>query len=209
MDSDLLDIITKKYHLDKNIASGCHNYIPAYNTLFKDIRHDVKYFLEIGIGSVENGQMGGVVSQGYKTGNSLKCWNEYFPNANIYGIDIFEHKELNTEMIHTFVADQSKEEDLLNVMSVINNKLDIIIDDGSHVGEHQVYSFMKLNQFLNTNGLYVIEDVQPNNIDGFITLSIFPSEFRTYINDNFNVRYFDTRRTYNRADDFIVCFTRK
>jgi len=209
MESNLLDVISRKYNLDKNIASGCHNYIPAYTTLFKDMRNNVKNVLEIGIGSVENGQMGGVVSKGYKTGNSLKCWNEYFPNAKIYGIDIYEHKELHTETIHTFVADQNNENDLARVMSNINSELDIIIDDGSHVGQHQVFSFMTLNKYLSKNGIYAIEDVQPNNIDGFLTLSIFPREYRNYINDNFNVKYFDTRKEIGRADDFIVSFTRK
>ena len=209
MNNNSLDVISRKYNLDKNIASGCHNYIPAYTTLFNDIRNNVNHLLEIGIGSIENGQMGAHISQGYKTGNSLKCWSEYFPNAKIYGIDIYEHKELNTEIIHTFVADQSNEDNLKSVMSTINSEIDIIIDDGSHVGQHQVFSFMTLNKYLSKNGIYVIEDIQPNNIDGFITLSIFPSEFRSYINTNFNVRYFDTRKTHGRADDFMVCFTRK
>lgn len=57
--------------------------------VLEHIRYDIKNVLEIGIGSVENSQMGGVVSQGYITGNSLKCWSKYFPNANIIGIDIF------------------------------------------------------------------------------------------------------------------------
>ena len=94
-----LDELSKKYKLDKNISSGCHNYIPGYTSIFEDVRYDIKTVLEIGIGSIENGQMGGVISMGYKTGNSLKCWSEYFSNSIVYGIDIYEHKELNTDKI--------------------------------------------------------------------------------------------------------------
>ena len=86
-----LDEISKKYGLDKNIASGCHDYISGYHSIFCDIRNDVKTLLEIGIGSVENGQMCNTYGKplpGYQTGNSLRCWKEYFPNAKIYGIDI-------------------------------------------------------------------------------------------------------------------------
>jgi hypothetical protein len=210
-----LEELSSKYKLDKNISSGCHNYIPSYETLFENIRYDVKNILEIGIGSCENGQMSGVWHLGYKTGNSLKCWGEYFPNANIYGIDIYKHDELNTDKITTFVADQYSEYDLQNVMTMMKkndtHELDIIIDDGSHNGEHQVFSFMFLNKFLSKNGIYVIEDVQPNNIEKFIDLSIFPESFKIFIEDNFIVKYFDTRNTMNRyrADDFIVSFTRK
>jgi hypothetical protein len=204
-----LDSISKKYKLDKNISSGCHNYIPGYTNLFENIRYNVKHILEIGIGSIENGQMGGVINLGYKTGNSLKCWSEYFPNAKVYGLDIFEHKELNTDKITTFVADQSNEKDLQNVMNIINCELDIIIDDGSHLGEHQAFSFMFLNKFLSKNGIYVIEDVQPQNIEKFITLSIFPNDFQIFIKENFTIKYFDTRNTIDRADDFLISFTRK
>jgi hypothetical protein len=204
-----LNELSKKYALDKNIASGCHNYIPAYTELFESRRDVVKKMLEIGIGSVENGQMGGVVNLGYKTGNSLKCWRDYFSNATIYGIDIYNHEELNTERIITFRADQSKETDLEIVIKNINDNLDIIIDDGSHLGEHQVFSFLFLNKFLSKNGIYVIEDIQPNNIDKFLDLSIFPEDCIKYIKDNFIVKYFDTRKDFGRADDFMMCFIRK
>lgn len=201
-----LDELSKKYKLDKNIASGCHNYIPGYSEVFEDRRNDVTKMLEIGIGSIENGQMSGVIASGYKTGNSLKCWSEYFPNSIIYGIDIYKHEELKTDRIFTFQADQSNETHLEMVMSIINDSLDIIIDDGSHCGEHQVFSFMYLNKYLSKNGIYVIEDIQPNNIDKFLDLSIFPKEYIKYINDNFIIKYFDTRKDFGRADDFMMCF---
>lgn len=209
MDRDALDILSEKYRLDKNIVSGCHNYIPGYNSLFNNIRYDVKTVLEIGIGSVENGQMSGVVANGYRTGNSLKCWNEYFPNASIYGIDIYEHKELNTDKIQTIVANQYSANDLKNVIDIVKQPLDIVIDDGSHSGIHQVFSFMFLYKYVSPNGIYVIEDIQPENIEGFKDLSIFPEDFRVIINNEFNVKCFDTRMTIGRFDDFMISFTRK
>ena len=211
-----LSILAKKYGLDKSISTGCHNYIPGYTKLFQNIRYNVKKILEIGIGSLENNQMGGInglVSKkyNYKTGNSLKCWEEYFPNAHIYGIDIYAHSELNKDRIMTFVANQNNDQDLKSVIDKINSPLDIIIDDGSHQGQHQVFSFMFLHKYLSPNGIYVIEDVQPSNIEGFKNLSIFPKHFKEYINQNFIVEYFDTRNTCNRyrADDFMISFIKK
>jgi hypothetical protein len=204
-----LNELSIKYKMDKNIASGCHNYIPGYTELFEKKRNNVKKMLEIGIGSVENGQMSGVINYGYKTGNSLKCWKEYFPNATIYGVDIYEHNELNTENIIIFKADQSNQTDLTNIIENINDCLDIIIDDGSHLGEHQVFSFLFLNKWLSKDGIYVIEDIQPKNIDKFLDLSIFPKDSINYIKDTFIIQYFDTRKDFGRADDFMVAFIKK
>ena len=213
---EILSILAKKYGLDKSISTGCHNYIPGYTKLFQNVRYFVKNLLEIGIGSLENGQMGGIegpVSKKfkYKTGNSLICWSKYFPNANIYGIDIFAHPELNKDKIKTFVADQSKEQQLKSVIEKIKSPLDIIIDDGSHDPNHQVFSFMYLYKYLSNNGIYVIEDVKPSEIDSFKNLSIFPEHFKKYINKNFVVEYFDTRNSCNRyrKDDFMISFTKK
>jgi hypothetical protein len=38
------------------------------------------------------------------------------------------------------------------------------------------FSFLFLNKFLSENGIYVIEDIQPNSIDKFLDLTIFPKE---------------------------------
>lgn len=211
MEQDL-EYYSKLYILDKSISTGNHNYIPGYSTLFNNIRNKVKTLLEIGIGSIENGQMGGpngnLALMGYKTGNSLRCWRDYFHNATIYGIDIFKH-DINEERIVTFQADQYSERDLLSVISLINNNLDIIIDDGSHNENHQVFSFMTLEKYLSPNGIYVIEDIQPPFIEKFKDLSIFPSDFRQHILNNFEIKIFDTRSTINRQDDFMMAFIRK
>jgi len=202
-----LNNLANKYRLDKVLT---HNYIPGYEKMFKYIRYKIKNLLEIGIGSVENNQMRHVSSRGYQTGNSLKCWKEYFPNAHIYGIDIYAHSELNKDRIMTFVANQNNDQDLKSVIDQINAPLDIIIDDGSHEGKHQVFSFMYLHKYLSSNGIYIIEDIQPQNIPGFEDLSIFPDDFKEYINKNFIVECFDTRNTYNnKNDDFIISFTKK
>jgi hypothetical protein len=204
-----LDELSKKYSLDKNVASGCHDYIPGYSSVFEGIRTQIKTVLEIGIGSVENGQMcepNGKPLPGYRTGNSLRCWQEYFPNAKIYGIDLYEHKELNQDRIQTFVADQSNADQLDSVIQEIGVTLDVIIDDGSHNGEHQKFSFMHLNQYLSPEGIYVIEDIQPGYISKFSDLSIFPEYYREFIQKTFDITIFDTRNTLNRADDFMIVF---
>jgi hypothetical protein len=118
---------------------------------------------------------------------------------------------LNEERIKTFVADQSISEQLNNVIDSINCKLDIIIDDGSHNKNHQSFSFMVLEKHLSDNGIYIIEDIQPDGIEVFNDLSIFPSTFKDYILQKYDVKIFDTRNSCNRyrEDDFMIAFIRK
>ncbi len=208
---DSLDNISFRYALDKNIRTGHHDYIQNYSLLFDDIRNNVKTVLEIGIGSVENNQMRGVWDIGYKTGNSLKCWEEYFTNANIYGIDIFEHTNLSNGRITIFTADQSDETQLQTCLNKMKLPIDIIIDDGSHIGEHQKISFMILEKFLSPKGIYVIEDIQAIHIESFKNLSVFSDTFRNHILNTYDIKYFDTRYNHNRyrEDDFMMVFIRK
>ena len=69
---------------------------------------------------------------------------------------------------------------------------------------------MYLHKYLSPNGIYVIEDIQPYNIEKFKDLSIFPSTFKNFIISNFKIEYFDTRYSANsfHEDDFMISFTK-
>ena len=47
------------------------------------------------------------------------------------------------------------------------------------------------------------------DIDKFLDLSMFQENDIQYINDHFIIKYFDTRKDFGRADDFMMCFIRK
>jgi hypothetical protein len=68
---------------------------------------------------------------------------------------------------------------------------------------------MHLSQYLSPEGIYVIEDIQPNYISKFSDLSIFPGYYREFIQKNFDMIAFDTRSTLGRADDFMLVFKLK
>lgn len=143
-----------KYGSDKVPVGIGHNYTPAYHELFKNMR-GIKKILEIGIGfpawmpHVPN----------YKTGASLFMWRDYFPEAQIYAADIMSFALVNEDRIRSFQCDQSKEEDLRKLAQQIGDEFDLIIDDGSHVTDHQLLTFKMLNPLLSKDGLYIIEDV--------------------------------------------------
>ena len=99
---------------------------------------------------------------------------------------------------------EMREEGLINQQSSI-----CYVDDGSHDGNHQVISFMYLEKFLSSSGIYVIEDIQPETIPGMQDLSAFPEDFRAYIREKYDVEIFDTRGITNKRDDFMISFKRK
>ena len=115
----------------------------------------------------------------YKTGNSLRCWRDYFPNAIVHGIDIYDC-DLNENRIKTYNIDQT---DIKNLD--IFNSLDLIIDNGSQILEHQVISFMALEKKLTINGLYIIENI--SDISCFKDLKCFPKE--NNIKNDYNIYY--------------------
>lgn len=90
----------------------------------------------------------------YKPGASLRMWRDYFPNAEIRGIDINPRVRFEEERIKTFWV---SEQDLPG--RIFETTFDLVIDDGSHVPDNQESSAKALVPYLAPGGLYIIEDV--------------------------------------------------
>jgi len=125
-----------------------HAYLPHYAKRFARLRN---YSPVIG--------SPGLLEIGVMDGASLRMWRDYFPNGMIYGIDVLPESTISEERIKCFCGKQQHLEFLTGVISWIGN-LDIVIDDGSHVGKHHVASFEILWPHVNPGGWYCIEDAQ-------------------------------------------------
>ena len=203
-----MENLANYYKLDKSINLGFHNYIPIYENKFSQYRDKIKCLIEIGIGCVEKGDMLHVKDSGYKTGNSLRMWRDYFYNADIHGIDINPESTIkNEERIYTHVGDQSKKDDIIGIINMINKDIDIVIDDGSHNPNHQIQTFQFFHPYLKPNTMYCIEDIFPEYIEGFKNLSIFSEEFQNIIKNEYIFEFFDQRRCYN--DNSVICMFTK
>ncbi len=146
--------IAYKYGTDK-CPQIRHTYTPAYYELFKDRISTIKKVLELGIGYPET--MTHVTD--YKSGASLKMWRDFFPNAQIYGADVESESMINDTRISSFICDETKEEDIVNLLKLTGKDIDIFIDDGSHKWQHQSYLAKTILPMLNKNVTYIIEDV--------------------------------------------------
>lgn len=155
MKLDPLSKLAYKYGTDKCPQIN-HCYTPFYYELLKNKKQSIKKVLEIGIGISELERK---FNPTYITGASLFMWRDFFPNAVIYGADIDPRGIFKSERIQTFLCDETKKEDLKNLIKKTGNDIDLFIDDGSHVPRDQNFSLQTLMPLLNKGVIYIIEDV--------------------------------------------------
>jgi hypothetical protein len=129
---------------------GDHSYASHYARHFRHLRRKKITLLEIGIGGYDDPQRGGA---------SLRMWRQYFPNAQIVGLDYFDKSPHAEKRIRIYRGDQSDENILRKIIADVGPP-DIIIDDGSHVNQHVIKSFEVLFPLLSDEGIYVVEDTQ-------------------------------------------------
>ena len=129
---------------------GYHWYTPHYQRYFEPYRDLAVKVLEIGVGGYNAPDKGG---------ESLRMWKHYFRRGLIYGLDIFEKPGIAESRLHVMQGDQSDEQSLDSLAREFG-PFDIVIDDGSHVSSHVIYSFNALFPHVRPGGMYVIEDLQ-------------------------------------------------
>jgi len=179
-----IEELVDQYGTDKNISM----YTPTYEKLFNPRKEEVTNLLEIGIGTLDPihpSSFQGIIgfNPQYKQGGSLRVWRDFFPNANIYGVDIAEDCMFEEERIKTFLFDSS--DSVQSHYQLKGLEFDVIIDDGNHHPEYQIKTLRNLWPQLKPKGVYFIEDVggQPGN-DGQSDLLVqYLDELKEIIGD--------------------------
>ena len=146
---------TFKYFL---VASGSdkyprHHYERYYESWLRPYRaREGLKFLEIGA----------------RHGHSLQLWEDYFDQPELivglaYAVKNATHlaeKLPGLPHVQVHWGDQSSPETMDRLRNV--GPWDIVVDDGSHVPQHMVYSLYELWQSVKPGGLYIIEDLETN-----------------------------------------------
>ena len=137
-----LDILAKSYGTDK--CSETHNYCVKYEKYLPFNRWDDLKILEIGV----------------LDGKSLLTWRDYYYRSHITGIDINpDCKKYSGERISIEIGSQADNVFLNEIMREYG-KFDMILDDGSHMNSHIIYSFEHLFESVKSGGVYVIEAIK-------------------------------------------------
>jgi hypothetical protein len=155
-----------KGNINNKICS--HNYTTFYYHIFKDIKNDNLRIFELGLGT-NNRYMASNMGSDGRPGASLYGWNEFFPNAKIYGADIDGSILFNTDSIKTYYCDQTNPYVIKYMWneSELKDEFDIIVEDGLHSFNANVCFFENSIHKLAKNGYYIIEDINNNEISLF------------------------------------------
>jgi hypothetical protein len=127
-------------------SSARQDWLRVYEKFFASIRQFPIKILQIGVAQ----------------GASVKTWEAYFPNAIIIGADIDRNAlRYSTDRIFIEIIDKLNVQSLGD-LGIKYGSFDIIIEDGSYCGEHQIFLLRLLFPFLVHGGFYAVEDLQTN-----------------------------------------------
>lgn len=182
------DILEKYSSIDTSKGTDkitTHSYGNIYNMLFEEYCDKCCNILEIG----------------FDGGYSLLAYKEYFKKSIIYGIDIRDNRndyvKYNSDKYNIYIGDATH----INTINAFPYMFDIIIEDASHLVEHQIQHFKDFSKYINKNGIYIIEDVHQDNY-----LYIFSSLKDYAKNNGFTIEIIDLRYIKNRFDDILIIF---
>tara|TARA_A100001515_G_scaffold1473_2_gene1392 strand:- start:195 stop:878 length:684 start_codon:yes stop_codon:yes gene_type:complete len=181
MKDTIFEKLEKLYESDKHYSSKHEEYWRLYSEFLSEINTDEELnILEIGVDN----------------GTGLTALRSIFPSSNLVGLDIlnFTERYQNTDV--KFYCGSQTDENLLKKINEECGPFDIIIDDASHVSDHQVKTMKFLFPLLKNQGLYIVEDTHtsymktptPNQNLSFI-------EFVKMLMDQMNIFSWDSNYT--------------
>lgn len=110
-------------------------------------------------------QCGEVLEFGVWKGASIKWLMDRFPESNIYGADILDIQPSwpIDERVKYFNIDQGNVGQIKSLFDQIGAKLDLIIEDGSHMPVHQRNCLVESIPHVRSGGIYILEDIQTSH----------------------------------------------
>jgi hypothetical protein len=177
-----LEKIVDNRRTDKNTI---HSYLPLYQKLLISKKETAKNVLEVGI----------------HNGGSIKLWNDFFINANIYGVDIIHIKNVwegikKNKKIMLYTSTNAYDKLFITHLLNKNIKFDFMLDDGPHTLESMRKFIILYSQLMTDDGILIIEDVQSWDwID--ILKNDVPENLKQFI------KVYDLRKNKNRYDDIV------
>ena len=135
-------------------------------------------------------------------GGSIKLWHDFFPNANVYALDIKKPEEVwdaikNNQRIILYLGTDSYNEDFFRERFFVKDiKFDFMLDDGPHTLESMKHFIKMYSQVMTDDGILIVEDVQ--SLGWLEELKkATPEHLKEYIET------YDLRHIKGRYDDIV------
>lgn len=157
-----LNLIAEKHGTDKGgintSGTSIHRYTDFYHMLFEGKRKQLKSVLEFGIGSNDVNIPSNMGQDGVP-GASLRMWRDFFPNAEVFGLDIDSKTLFQEERIQTEYLNQLNADEISSFLRRNGRTWDLIVDDGLHSEESVLNTIDRAIPFLSPDGYLIVEDV--------------------------------------------------
>ncbi len=140
------------FNHDGRVICKWVHYLDVYEKEFAHWRAKAVSLLEIGVSE----------------GGSLQLWRAYFgDDATVFGIDIDPACAGRVDPPNQVRIGSQDDPEFLQQVVAEMGPPDIVLDDGSHIGRHQLASFTTLFPLMAPGSLYVIEDLHSSYWPGF------------------------------------------
>ena len=145
--------IKKKELFDKNL-----NFLFKYFNSLKQLVGYADCFHE-NLKELKNNKLD-ILEIGLTKGGGIASLYFYFPNSNLIGVDNNPFRiRYKSKRIRSIYVDTSSKKILQNLSNHLNQKFDIIFDDGGHQLIDQILCFSENFKNLKKGGIYIIEDL--------------------------------------------------
>jgi len=168
---------------DKQTA---HSYLPVYEELLQKKKLSAKSVLEIGI----------------YYGGSIKLWKDYFTNAKVYAVELFDLRHVwdvlqHDDRIVLYTSTDAYDPQFVKTKLADQGlRFDMILDDGPHTLESMKACIQLYLPLLADDGILIIEDIQSMDWLDELRNEVSP-DLRKYI------KTYDLRTVKNRHDDIL------
>ncbi|WP_299303098.1 hypothetical protein [uncultured Litoreibacter sp.] len=137
-------------------GSQKHSFTELYHMLLQPNRLKALNMVLLGMGDAEDAENG--------ISPTLPMWLKYLTKAKITAIDERAYSKVKDKRVTTIKASFDTRPPLAAIAGKLD-KVDLVLDDASHLSHHQQNAFAEFFPTLKSGGLYIVEDLrfQPKN----------------------------------------------
>jgi len=146
---------------------------------------------------------GNILEIGVQYGGSSLLWHDYLPNFKIIMTDIYNQihpkilEKMNQERYEFLLMDSFTNDSINLIKEKYPEGFDIIVEDGPHTLESQIFTLREYPKLLKDGGILVIEDIQKYEYCEILLSLKLDFEYKS-------LKIVDLRHNKNRYDDLLI-----
>jgi len=146
---------------------------------------------------------GNILEIGTQYGGSALLWHDYLPKFKIVMTDIYNQvhptiiKKMDDDRYEFLLIDSFTDKSIEMLNKKYPEGFDIIVEDGPHTLETQIFALQEYSKLLKKGGILVIEDIQKFEYCDILLSLELDFEYES-------LEVIDLRENKNRYDDLLV-----